>query len=364
MKIIHCADLHIDSSMESNFTKEQAKERKEEVLQAYERMVAYAKDNNVKVIILAGDIFDKSRIGKRAKDRFLEQILLNPEIDFIYLRGNHDNVDIFEGVDKKPDNLKLFSGKEWTKYEYSDNVVIAGIELNKDNNQTIYNQLILKNSDVNIVTLHGQESKYNNDKTEIVNLTALKNHYIDYLALGHIHQYRRERLDERGIWCYSGCLEGRGFDECGTKGFVLLDVSDGKIIDQFIPFSKREFLEVEIDISGISGILATNEIIAKVRKEVSNIESKNIVKFILTGGVDIDLDVDKDRIKEAIEDEFYFVKVYDRTFIKIDYNGYANDLSLKGEFVRIMQNEDLDEETRLRIIELGLKALTRKEIDV
>ena len=32
MKIIHCADLHLDSQMTANLTKEQARERKREII--------------------------------------------------------------------------------------------------------------------------------------------------------------------------------------------------------------------------------------------------------------------------------------------------------------------------------------------
>lgn len=54
MKIIHCADLHLDSNMTSNLSREQAKQRKAELLATFERMIAYAKDNSVKAVIIAG----------------------------------------------------------------------------------------------------------------------------------------------------------------------------------------------------------------------------------------------------------------------------------------------------------------------
>ena len=55
MKIIHCADLHLDSKMTSNLSKEQAKERKMEILRTYSRMIEYAKNNDVKAIIIVSD---------------------------------------------------------------------------------------------------------------------------------------------------------------------------------------------------------------------------------------------------------------------------------------------------------------------
>ena len=62
----------------------------------------------------------------------------------------------------------------------------------------------------------------------------------DYLALGHIHYNVVEPLDSRGVYAYSGCLEGRGFDETGEKGFVLIEVEnniDLKIIQEYLGHS-------------------------------------------------------------------------------------------------------------------------------
>ena len=217
MKLIHCADLHLDSKMESNLDREAAGMRRDELLDTFERMVAYAAEQNVRVILIAGDLFDKPNVRKTAKTRVIEQIKGHPQIDFCYIRGNHDQLDFVEELSEQENitNLKLFGTDEWTSYDYGD-VVITGMELVKENSQTLGMNLVLDQNRVNIVALHGQESDYQgNDRTEVVNLSMLRGKYIDYLALGHIHSYKKERLDDRGVYCYSGCLEGRGFDECG-----------------------------------------------------------------------------------------------------------------------------------------------------
>ena len=59
MKIIHCADLHLDSNMTSNLTSEKARERKRELLLTFHRMIQYAADNDVRAILISGDLFDK-----------------------------------------------------------------------------------------------------------------------------------------------------------------------------------------------------------------------------------------------------------------------------------------------------------------
>ena len=90
MKIIHCADLHLDSKMESNLDREAASMRRDELLDTFERMVAYAVQQEVRVIIIAGDLFDKPNVRKVARNRVLDQIRNHPQIDFCYIRGNHD----------------------------------------------------------------------------------------------------------------------------------------------------------------------------------------------------------------------------------------------------------------------------------
>ena len=66
MKIIHCADLHLDSKMESNLDREAASMRRDELLDTFERMVTYAAENEVRVILIAGDLFDKPNVRKAA----------------------------------------------------------------------------------------------------------------------------------------------------------------------------------------------------------------------------------------------------------------------------------------------------------
>ena len=68
MKIIHCSDLHLDSKMEANLSKEKSKQRKNEMLFAFQNMINFANENNVKIIIIAGDLFDKNKVSVKAKN--------------------------------------------------------------------------------------------------------------------------------------------------------------------------------------------------------------------------------------------------------------------------------------------------------
>ena len=85
MKIIHAADIHLGSKIESKFSLEMTLKRRKEILDTFSRMVSFAKENDVKVILLAGDVFDKDKPAIKDKEFFYKTVKNNPEIDFLYL---------------------------------------------------------------------------------------------------------------------------------------------------------------------------------------------------------------------------------------------------------------------------------------
>lgn len=359
MKIIHCADLHLDSKMETNFSQEQAKQRRYEILNTFEIMIEYAVKNCIEVILIAGDMFDTPQNQQKTiKNRVIDAIRKANKIDFLYLQGNHDNDNFFKNMQDKPNNLKLFKN-EWSSYRYG-NIAITGIEFQQGKYIDIYSKLSLNENDFNIVTLHGQISKYGSDKNvEIINLTKLENKYIDYLALGHIHTFEKEKLDYRGIYCYPGVLEGRGFDEFGNKGFVVLDIKNGNLSTEFISIAKRTFHEVIID---VTNHIETKAINKAIEEKLKNIFEDDIVKLILKGEILEDTEIDIDYINEKLKNKFYFSKLTNETEIKIDYSKYEKDISFKGEFIRKVKNLDVSDKEKGKIIKIGINAIVGKEV--
>ena len=209
MKIIHCADIHLDSKMSANLTKEKARERKTELLTTFQNMVAYGAEQGVSAIIIAGDLFDTKNVSATARNVVKDLIQGHPQIAFYYLQGNHDEGSFTSSLSELPENLHLF-GNNWTSYELSGTentsgkgVAVTGVELTPENSGSIYHTLSLDADQCNIVVLHGQESEYSaRDKAEIIHLTALKNKGIDYLALGHIHR-PSSFCDGRARYCGS-----------------------------------------------------------------------------------------------------------------------------------------------------------------
>lgn len=351
-KIIHCADIHLGSKIEARLPRDKAAERRREVRATFNRMLEYARREGVKVIILAGDVFDSDRPLKKDKEFFYSAVKSFPDIDFLYLRGNHDCGETYT---EYPENLKTFSDK-WTAYSYGG-VDIYGLEINAGNALSMYSTLKCDPVRLNIAVLHGQIAERSG--ADRVNLKALKNREIDYLALGHIHSYASGKLDERGVYAYSGCLEGRGFDETGEKGFVLL-TADKKISAEFVPFARRKIEEVIADVTGAAN---SYEAYLKV-KPLIKCRKCDIVRVVLTGDIDFDDDSLTSDIENYLSRDYYFVSVKSHTGRKYNISDYEGDLTLKGEFIReVLKNPDFDDDEKKRIISLGVKALSGGEVE-
>lgn len=194
---------------------------------------------------------------------------------------------------------------------------------------------------------------------DIIHLGRFKNKNIDYAALGHIHEHRVLRLDARGVAAYSGCLEGRGFDECGTKGYVLLEVEGGRVSHRFVPFATRTLHTVECDVTGFTSELDAEQ---RMLASVADIAAKDMVKVILTGARSAEAMLDLSHLRGVLAEKFYFAKVKDETRLSINAADYAHDISLKGEFVRRVMASSLSENEKGRVIACGFRALSGEEL--
>lgn len=354
MKIIHTADIHLGSKMGSRFPAEIAKKRKEEVRATFARMTDYARENGVGAILLCGDVFDGDAPLKKDKDFFYSAVCANPDIQFFYLRGNHDTKEDNSYADIP--NLMTF-GSAWRTYT-AGNVAISGAELSEGNSASVYSSLSLKKDKFNIVMLHGQVGANGPDG---INLNKLKERNIDYLALGHIHKPQTGRLDGRGIYAYSGCLEGRGFDEAGEHGFFLLEITPaGKFTHTFVPFAERTIREFDVDVSGIADAYTA---FRKIESQIK-FDRKDIYRINLVGGTDFSAEDMTDDLEKYLSPRCFYVNVKDRTTRKLDIAAFERDLSIRGEFVRtVYARTDISDEKKLKIAAAGLRVLAGGEAE-
>ncbi len=354
MKIIHTSDIHIDSPLTTRLPSDKVRERRRELLANFGRLVEEAKLICADAIIIAGDLFDNERITKKALDTALDVIERAENITFFYLTGNHEGDALFASGREMPRNLVTF-GKEWS-YFTAGGVTIAGIS---EITEGMFDSLDMPEDTKNIVVLHG-ELRDRTAAPEAIGLKDAAGKGIDYMALGHYHSYSRAEIDERGYAVYSGTPEGRGFDEVGDKGYVIIDTDTKRVESGFRRFAKRRLHIVSVD---ITGIFRTSDINDRVGIAVKNIPSTDMVRVELTGGYSPELWKDTDKLCHDFSDKFYYFEVKDLSKIAINPEDYKYDKSLKGEFIRTVGLDDsLDDATKARVIACGINALMGEEL--
>lgn len=359
MKIIHCADLHLGSRMSSGLPADKAEVKKTEVRQAFGKMLAYAREHGVKAILLCGDVFDSDRPFKKDKEYFYNAVQGNADIDFYYLRGNHDTGESY--TEELP-NLKTFTPDGWTTYELGEGITVSGAEMTGGNASSLYAQLSLPREKTNIVMLHGTPGS--SAGRDMVCLPRLRDKNIDYLALGHIHARSEGETGDRdrgGVYVMPGCLEGRGFDEPGEKGFYILDAGGGSISYEFVVNSLRVVRAADVDVSAADSVYSAVEIVREAVKCGKN----DIVRVELTGETDFDGEGMEKDVLRMLDGKCWHSTVKDRTRRKIDYSAAEGDLSLRGEFMRLVAASDLtDDDMKRDVINAGLRALAGREVEL
>ena len=84
----------------------------------------------MRAVLIAGDLFDGARVRARTVDALLAAIRRTPEVDYLYLPGNHDEAANAFCDCALPENLKVF-GKTWSTVQY-DGIAISGVQIGAD----------------------------------------------------------------------------------------------------------------------------------------------------------------------------------------------------------------------------------------
>ena len=406
VKLIHTADLHLDSAFRSRFTKEEAENRRQKQLMAWKELLSFAVEKKVQGILIAGDLFDSPVVSHGTMDFFLSTIAEHPEISFFYLRGNHDTENTFRYQENLPKNLFLFSDKG-KKYRLNDRLLLAGVEYgtkdisfgenegatqgagqaveqavgqenvrgaealskNEAESEEESKFLKLKEEDCNILLLHGAlyqgtpkgDSLQGEEGIFLKNLEKLP---LSYIALGHIHKGGEGKLNNGALWAYPGCLQGRGFDEEGERGFLYLKVEEEKkeIHKEFIPIKQGEFRILEIELLEDEGTLAC---LKKIEEEMekASISKEDSLRIILKGKKGLEQERNLRYLQLQLQDSVFFLEIRDECELSWNREEAMKEKSLKGEFLRVLAAADnLSKEEQEEIIALGMGLLQGGEL--
>lgn len=358
MKIIHCADLHLDSRL-TGLNHNKAITRRQELVDTFRNLTVQAGENKIDAVVIAGDLFDDRYASARTKNEVADIFASAKDVEFYLLAGNHDSGTFDDAFAKRlPSNVHIFGKNGVTRFDLED-VSFFGAEGESLSVASLKN-IEMDPSRFNVLVTHADiasKSAYGG-----LDLKLLADKPVDYVALGHIHRPYLTKAG-RGHAAYSGCLECRGFDEPGEHGFYLIKThlkADDPNRIVFVPFTSRVCYEIDLDVSDADSRTA---LLKKAEDALCGVRPEDLVSVTLSGEAAEGLDAET-ALRPFLESRFFAVRLKNKTRLKIDAAKYADDVSLKAEFVRKACKAGLDDDALRDVLSYGFNALTNEEIDL
>ena len=277
-KILHTADFHLDSAFTA-LPEEKARLRRQEARQLTDRLVDYANDHGVELLLLAGDLFDSDQLyGQTAQE--LARSLARFRGHAVIAPGNHDFYAASSPYARLlwPENVHIFREERLQRLPFPQyGCVVYGAAFTAPAAPAgIPGSLGPEDEGLaRILLLHG-EVGVRDSRYRAMTLKDVEQSGADYLALGHVHAFGGVQQAGRTFWAYPGCPEGRGFDELGDKGFLTGTVEPGQVKLTFAPFARRRYQWLTVDVTGVDPLEA-------LRRELPPHPEADIFRMVLTG---------------------------------------------------------------------------------
>ncbi len=368
LKILHCADLHLDSPFADALGKGEA--RKTKLRATFPNLISYCAAAQVQVVLIAGDLFDSTYVSRQTLSMLAREMASLPDVHFFIAPGNHDPYFAGSIWDKAgfPANVTIFKEARVEKVSLPElNVDVYGYGFTSPSLERapIDDFRVEDETKINLLIAHadvgGTLSSYAPTTKEALGKTGA-----DYVALGHIHAASGPEKVQNTYFAYPGCIQGRGFDERGHKGALVLEIEkEGGVLS--VRSSAKRFSLGRYEVAGVdlTGVTSVEEGVERTRDyliEENLVGDDTTLRLVLTGSVSPECEELEERVKEDLSSRFYALEVRDTTAPIWGAQTLENDLTIRGEFYRslkpMLESSDPDERRRAAgALRMGLSAL-------
>ena len=243
VRILHAADLHLDSPFEALGGALAAQRRREQrgLLRSLPQL---AEQCGAQLILLPGDLLDSdSAYPETAK--LLAETFAQTKAQVFIAPGNHDFYSAHAPYARIafPKNVHIFRTPQLEAVELPElRVRVWGAAFTDSRCPALLHGFSLQKRPgvTDLLCVHGEvgnpASPYNPIAPEELAASGF-----DYAALGHVHRCSGVRRAGRTTYAWPGCAEGRGFDETGEKGVLLAEVQPGEARAEFLPLGGRRY---------------------------------------------------------------------------------------------------------------------------
>ena len=349
MKLLHAADLHLDSPFRQ-LTAAQAAQRRRELRDVPARLARLAREEKADLVLLPGDLFDGERVYPETVRALADALGDIPAPVFIS-PGNHDFYHAASPYDTAlwPENVHIFTSAALTGVPLPAlNCVVHGCAFTapRREDDPLAGFSAPRDGRIHLLCLHGELSAPGGFYAPI-SPQSLAGSGARYAALGHIHVCTGLQWAGAVPWAYPGCPEGRGFDETGPKGVLLVTLDSGEVQARFHPLCQRQYRIEAVELSSFGGGLPREP-------------SPDLVRLCLTG--ESAAPPNLAALTAQAAPRFFRVELRDETTLPQDLWARREEDSLTGLFLREMSRrlEGADEGERPALLlatRFGLAAL-------
>ncbi len=367
MKLLHTADIHLDTPF-SMADPEQADRMRNELRAAFASLTLYARTQKMDLCLIAGDLFNNSFATRDTLAFLRREFESAPECRFVISPGNHDYYGEFSAYARAefPQNVFVFTKPGLSCFSFDEigtNVwgfafcdrqyrarVLSGFSLPTTKNMNLF----LGHCDLT----QGASIYAPLSREEIAQSG------FDYAALGHIHNSAGISRIGNTYYGYSGCLQGRGFDETGYKGALVAQMEKQEGILRFsakrVRFARHHFEKETLDITGAKTQSELGLRIKALLRE-KKYDADTALSLTLCGTAEPDFCPNEEYIAKELPPLLRF-ELHDGTHLGKETGELRNDPTIRGAFFESLREylQSEDEATRAlgeAALRLGLDAL-------
>jgi DNA repair exonuclease SbcCD nuclease subunit len=270
-QFIHAADLHLGSPFLglAMHNEEIAKRFSSASREAFTDLVTQAIDLRVAFVVIAGDIYDGDWKDTSIGLFFNRELarLDRSGIPVFIAKGNHDAESVITKAISLPSSVAVFPSSKAKTFPI-ENIKVA-LHGRSFPHRAVTDNFALSYPPptpgwFNIGVLHTSCGRPNHDNYSPCSVSNLTSRNYQYWALGHIHEYEEVCRDPWVV--FPGNLQGRGIQECGPRGAVLVDVRDGEVKEvKRLILDKARWAIASVDIAEIE---TEADVLQQIEKDV------------------------------------------------------------------------------------------------
>ena len=341
LKVIHTADIHLDSPF-SLGNAETSALRREELREMFRRLCRYIGEQKADLVLIAGDLFDRKFVTKNTVDLVVRELAALPDVRFVITPGNHDyySPDSIWVKTDFPANVTIFKSETLSKVRFDirdrkvDVYGYAFTSISMDH--CPFTEYQADDPDaINILVAHGNMLQKNAEDCPIT-LADIRSTNFDYIALGHIHQQHEINSEDDQWYGYCGSPEPRDFGETGWHGIfsVEMDKTEEGFLCKpaFVKMASRRYM---VETLNVTGAEQSDAILEAVQTMLSQRDygEETLLRIKFTGDVAPAAEVPVDAIRDLCGGLAY-VEVIDETSPLFDYDYLAADPTIRGAYFR------------------------------